>query len=294
MICRTHWEGHAERKPLLKAINRTGRLWSHLWGTQPYKKAEFLRRRKVFHFESSRPTETAGLYYNKFWPVSCCCLLSVQQDGYSGGLWSSQRRMCGSVNICVCVFVCSVNFWTFRCCSYNHSTKATTAVTFVLVWTSGCVWELKGLDDIDMKTNSHEWLSYWLQVMFTCNLLKIRLPFSAQSPTQRDSLPSTAIPQRTTAGCQVSAHFFWDKIVALIFLGQTLETNQCTAARHLLGCYYLRQYLDNVRVFFLLVILLWLFRSCAIPFSTVLDFSEARQHHERRIQENTWGMLLQA
>lgn len=204
------------------------------------------------------------------------------------------RGGCAGLWISVCVFVCSVNFWTFRCCSYNHSTKATTAVTFVLVWTSGCVWELKGLDDIDMKTNSHEWLSYWLQVMFTCNLLKIRLPFSAQSPTQRDSLPSTAIPQRTTAGCQVSAHFFWDKIVALIFLGQTLETNQCTAARHLLGCYYLRQYLDNVRVFFLLVILLWLFRSCAIPFSTVLDFSEARQHHERRIQENTWGMLLQA
>lgn len=234
MICRTHWEGQAERKPLLKAINRTGRLWS--------------RRRKVFHFESSRPTETAGLYYNKFWPVSCCCLLSVQQDGYSGGLWSSQRRMCGSVNICVCVFVCSVNFWTFRCCSYNHSTKATTAVTFVLVWTSGCVWELKGLDDIDMKTTSHEWLSYWLQVMLTCNLLKIRLPFSAQSPMQRDFHRHPSEDHCWLSG--KCTFFFWDKIVALIFLGQTLETNQCTAARHLLGCYYLRQYLDNVRVFF--------------------------------------------
>lgn len=258
MICRTHWEGHAERKPLLKAINRTGRLWSHLWGTQPYKKAEFLRRRKVFHFESSRPTETAGLYYNKFWPVSCCCLLSVQKDGYSGGLWSSQRRMCGSVNICVCVCVCvfsellnlSMLFIQSLDESHHRCHICICVNEWLCVRVEGVGWLF-----IDMKTNSHEWLSYWLQVMFTCNLLKIRLPFSAQSPTQRDSQPSTAIPQRTTAGCQVSAHFSLRQNSCVDLFGTNSGNKSmhwlCSfAARHLLGCYYLRQYPDNFRGFF--------------------------------------------
>lgn len=162
------------RKPLLQAINRTGRLWSGLGNSQSYKSWSPLAEEGISLFETNKLTETTGLYHNKLWPASrCCCLLCVQKDGYSGSLWCSQWRMCETVNVhvCVCVFVFSEPLNPL--CRWSDERRS-----HICVCESVCGEGWMALYWHDQHVHMSAWVTYY---RWCYNLFVIRLALSTKS-----------------------------------------------------------------------------------------------------------------
>lgn len=55
----------------------------------------------MFHFETSTPTETAGLYYNKLCPAAVCVFKRMA----TGEAYEVLRGGCASLNVDVCACV---------------------------------------------------------------------------------------------------------------------------------------------------------------------------------------------